>query len=69
MLRPLWQIIVTSYLFPSCTFSLDRLLELEKHVGKARLVVDVSCRKRGNDWFVAMNRWQDMTDMQVNKGM
>jgi phosphoribosylformimino-5-aminoimidazole carboxamide ribotide isomerase len=37
-------------------------------VGKDKLVVDVSCRKQGSDWVVAMNRWQDMTDMQVNKG-
>ncbi|UZJ51244.1 hypothetical protein CBS101457_000564 [Exobasidium rhododendri] len=61
------KIIVTSFLFPSCKFSLGRLTELEKLVGKDRLVVDVSCRKRGEHWVVAMNRWQDMTDMQVNK--
>jgi phosphoribosylformimino-5-aminoimidazole carboxamide ribotide isomerase len=59
---------VTSYLFPSCTFSLERLIQLEELVGKDRLVVDVSCRKRGDHWIVAMNRWQDMTDMRVNKG-
>lgn len=59
---------MTSYLFPSCSFALDRLIELEKLVGKDRLVVDVSCRKREGSWIVAMNRWQDMTDMKVNKG-
>jgi phosphoribosylformimino-5-aminoimidazole carboxamide ribotide isomerase len=59
---------VTSHLFPACTFSMERLTELENLVGKERLVVDVSCRKRGEEWIVAMNRWQDMTDMQVNKG-
>lgn len=28
-----------------------------------------SCRKKDDKWIVAMNRWQDMTDMEVNKGM
>lgn len=36
-------------------------------MGKERLVVDVSCRKRDGKWIVAMNRWQDMTDLEVNK--
>lgn len=66
--KQIWQVIVTSHLFPSCKFSLDRLIELETLVGKQRLVVDVSCRRKGDQWVVAMNRWQDLTDMQVNKG-
>ncbi|SNX87976.1 probable bifunctional protein related to glutathione S-transferase/ probable histidinol dehydrogenase [Melanopsichium pennsylvanicum] len=61
------KVIVTSYLFPSCRFSLERLKELSEKVGKENLVVDVSCRKRGDKWVVAMNRWQDMTDMEVDK--
>jgi len=28
-----------------------------------------SCRKLGDKWIVAMNKWQDMTDMEVNEGM
>jgi hypothetical protein len=27
-----------------------------------------SCRRRGDKWIVAMNRWQDLTDMEVNAG-
>lgn len=61
------KVIVTSWLFPSCRFSLNRLKELSNKVGKENLVVDVSCRKKGEKWIVAMNRWQDMTDMEVNK--
>lgn len=26
-----------------------------------------SCRKRSDKWIVAMNKWQTMTDMEVNK--
>lgn len=62
------KVIVTSYLFPSATYSPERLRNLAALVGKERLVVDVSCRKRGDKWVVAMNRWQDLTDMEVNRG-
>lgn len=62
------KVIVTSYLFPDCRFSLERLRALEAAVGKERLVVDISCRRTGDSWTVAMNRWQDLTDMQVTKG-
>lgn len=61
------KVIVTSYLFPSARFSLPRLQSLSRLVGRDRLVVDVSCRKLGDKWVVAMNKWQDHTDMHVNK--
>ena len=35
------KVIVTSYLFPDAKFSLERLQDLCKKVGKDRLVVDV----------------------------
>lgn len=61
------KVIVTSYLFPACRFSLERLQELEAAVGKERLVVDISCRRCGDEWVVAMNRWQDLTDMVLSQ--
>ncbi|KAF9534329.1 Phosphoribosylformimino-5-aminoimidazole carboxamide ribotide isomerase [Crepidotus variabilis] len=61
------KVIVTSYLFPHGKFSLENLKVISTGVGKERLVVDVSCRKRGDIWLVAMNKWQDITDMEVSK--
>lgn len=61
------KVIVTSYLFPGAKFSLERLQALATRIGKERLVVDVSCRRRDGKWIVAMNKWQDLTDMEVNK--
>ncbi|KAI9264859.1 Phosphoribosylformimino-5-aminoimidazole carboxamide ribotide isomerase [Phascolomyces articulosus] len=61
------KVIVTSYLFPDARFSKERLVDLCHRVGKDKLVVDVSCRRRDNKWIVAMNKWQTMTDMEVNK--
>ncbi|KAI9027422.1 hypothetical protein CLU79DRAFT_697429 [Phycomyces nitens] len=61
------KVIVTSYLFPGGHFDKQRLQDISKKVGKDRLVVDVSCRKKNEKWVVAMNKWQTMTDMEVNK--
>ena len=35
---------------------------------KSKLVIDLSCRKRGDGWLVAMNKWQTLTNMEVNEG-
>ncbi|KZS98055.1 Phosphoribosylformimino-5-aminoimidazole carboxamide ribotide isomerase [Sistotremastrum niveocremeum HHB9708] len=61
------KVIVTSYLFPDAKFSLSRLQKISTLVGPERLVVDISCRRRDSRWIVAMNKWQDLTDMEVNK--
>ncbi|KAG6821279.1 hypothetical protein H0H93_002389 [Arthromyces matolae] len=61
------KVIVTSYLFPRAKFSLEHLQKVSSAVGKDRLVVDVSCRRRGDKWLVAMNKWQDITDMEVSE--
>lgn len=34
---------------------------------KDKLVIDLSCRKQGGGWVVAMNKWQDLTDMELNE--
>ncbi|KAF8592116.1 Phosphoribosylformimino-5-aminoimidazole carboxamide ribotide isomerase [Ramaria rubella] len=61
------KVIVTSFLFPSARFSLDRLRDISSLVGKNRLVIDVSCRRKNEGWYVAMNKWQDIADMEVNQ--
>ncbi|KAF5389127.1 hypothetical protein D9757_004884 [Collybiopsis confluens] len=62
------KVIVTSYLFPSGKLSLQRLETISSIVGKDKLVIDVSCRKKEEKWFVAMNKWQDITEMEVCQG-
>lgn len=34
---------------------------------KSKLVIDLSCRRVNSSWFVAMNKWQDLTDMEVTE--
>jgi phosphoribosylformimino-5-aminoimidazole carboxamide ribotide isomerase len=62
------KVIITSYLFPGARFDRKRLEEVERVVGKDKLVIDVSCRRRGSSWVVAMNGWKDLTDIEVNAG-
>ncbi|KAK9456363.1 hypothetical protein V1511DRAFT_497309 [Dipodascopsis uninucleata] len=61
------KVIVTSYLFPDAKFNLKRLESLVQTVGKDRLVIDLSCRRRGDEWIVAMNKWQTLTETKITK--
>ena len=40
-------VIVTSYVFRDGKLDFENLAKLEKEVGKKRIVLDLSCRKRG----------------------
>ncbi len=59
-------IIVTSYLFQDGAFSSERLQELVKAVGKDRIVLDLSCRRRGSTYFIVTDRWQTFTQTPVH---
>ncbi|KAJ3218777.1 Enzyme that catalyzes the fourth step in the histidine pathway [Dinochytrium kinnereticum] len=61
------KVIVTSWLFPSAKFSEERLRQISEKIGTDQLVVDVSCKVRDSKWVVAMNKWQTLTDMEVNE--
>ncbi|EPX71533.1 1-(5-phosphoribosyl)-5-[(5-phosphoribosylamino) methylideneamino]imidazole-4-carboxamide isomerase [Schizosaccharomyces octosporus yFS286] len=61
------KVIVTSWLFPNGQFDLERLKTISDLVGKDRLVVDVSCRRRENGWFAAINKWQTVTEFEISK--
>jgi len=60
-------VIVTSVLFDeSGGFRGEALAALEKEVGRERLVIDLSCRRDADGWYVATNRWQTRTRMRVD---
>jgi phosphoribosylformimino-5-aminoimidazole carboxamide ribotide isomerase len=60
-------VIVTSFIFLDGQLSTERLAQIEKKVGKKRLVLDLSCRKRDGRYWVTCDRWQTFTSLQVNK--
>ncbi|HEY3664903.1 MAG TPA: phosphoribosylformimino-5-aminoimidazole carboxamide ribotide isomerase, partial [Polyangiaceae bacterium] len=60
------QVIVTSWLFQAGQVDFERLASLERKIGKQRLVIDLSCRRRGDDYWVVTDRWQTFTDVRVS---
>jgi len=34
---------------------------------KDKLVIDLSCRRKDDKWFVATNKWQTITDFELNQ--
>ncbi len=59
-------VIVTSYVFSKGHMDMDKLNALVNAVGKNRLVLDLSCRKRDGQFWIVTDRWQNFTKMAVN---
>jgi phosphoribosylformimino-5-aminoimidazole carboxamide ribotide isomerase len=59
-------VIVTSWVFREGKVDFARLDELVKIVGKEKLVLDLSCRKRDENYFVVTDRWQKFTELEMN---
>lgn len=61
---------MTSWLFPRGRVEVERLEELVRKVGGiGRVVIDLSCRRVGGKWMVAMERWSRITEVEVCKGL
>jgi phosphoribosylformimino-5-aminoimidazole carboxamide ribotide isomerase len=58
-------VIVTSHVFRDGRIDWPRLEELVKAVGRERLVLDLSCRRRGDDYCVVTDRWQKFTEERL----
>jgi phosphoribosylformimino-5-aminoimidazole carboxamide ribotide isomerase len=59
-------VIVTSWVFREGKVDWERLADLVKLIGKARLILDLSCRKRDGNYFVVTDRWQKFTDVVLS---
>jgi phosphoribosylformimino-5-aminoimidazole carboxamide ribotide isomerase len=62
-------VIVTSYVFKNGKINYTNLRKLVKAVGKERIVLDLSCkRKEGeSDYYVVTDRWQKFTDVKLSE--
>lgn len=54
-------VIVTSYVFRAGQIYEDRLKEMLALVGRDKLVLDLSCRKKNDSYYVVTDRWQKFT--------
>ena len=59
-------VIVTSHVFKDGTIDYQRLDELKNTVSKEHLVLDLSCRKKGDDYYIVTDRWQKFTDVKIS---
>jgi len=59
-------LIVTSYLFEGGELSADRLERIKRETGTEHLVLDLSCRRTESGWNIATDRWQTITNTQID---
>ena len=59
-------VIVTSYVFKEGQIFADRLKEMQTLVGRDKLVIDLSCRKKGDAYYVVTDRWQKFTNTRIS---
>jgi phosphoribosylformimino-5-aminoimidazole carboxamide ribotide isomerase len=60
-------VIVTSWVFRDGQVDWARLAQLVEAIGKTRLVLDLSCRRRGAGYLVVTDRWQKFTDLAISR--
>lgn len=51
-------VIITSWVFHNGVIDYDRLKQITKAIGKKHLVLDLSCRRRADEYIIVTDRWQ-----------
>lgn len=62
-------VIVTSYVFRDGEIHWANLEKMAKCVGSERLVLDLSCKKDGDEYIVVTDRWQHPTDVILSRDL
>ncbi len=58
-------VIVTSYVFRDGRLNYENLRKISAEAGKEHLVLDLSCRRRDDDYYIVTDRWQKFTDVKL----
>ena len=58
-------VIVTSYVFKNGKIDYENLSNISNTVGKDNLVLDLSCRKKDNRYYIVTDRWQKFTEVYI----
>jgi phosphoribosylformimino-5-aminoimidazole carboxamide ribotide isomerase len=58
-------VIVTSWVFHDGKIDMERLQRLTRIVGKERLVLDLSCRKKDREYIIVTDRWQKFSQETI----
>ncbi len=60
-------VIVTSFVFQNGTINWEHCAAIAKAVGKHNLVLDLSCKRKHNRYYIVTDRWQHFTDVTVTQ--
>lgn len=66
-------VIVTSFVFQNGKIQYENLKKLVEKIGKEKLVLDLSCRKKkdgeleSKEYYIVTNRWQNYTDVVLTE--
>ncbi|MFC1736737.1 phosphoribosylformimino-5-aminoimidazole carboxamide ribotide isomerase [Candidatus Hydrogenedentota bacterium] len=60
-------VIITSWAFTGDELDIGKLDAIGRKIGRERLVIDLSCRRRDDTWFVAKDRWQTVTNFEITR--
>ena len=60
-------VIVTSFVFSGGRIDMENLERMRRAVGREHLVLDLSCRRRGDGrYYIVTDRWQKFTDTPLD---
>lgn len=59
-------VIVTSFVFQDGKIHYENLNKLVQAIGKEKLVLDLSCRKKDGIYYIVTDRWQKFTQVKVS---
>jgi phosphoribosylformimino-5-aminoimidazole carboxamide ribotide isomerase len=60
-------VIVTSFIFQNGQIRYDNLKKLVQAIGREKIVIDVSCRKRDGEYYVVTDRWQHFSEVRMSE--
>lgn len=58
-------VIVTSYVFSGGSIKYENLEKLKDKIGKNKIVLDLSCRKKDGSYYIVTDRWQNYTKVKL----
>ena len=60
-------VIVTSYVFRDGEIHYENLERMVRAAGKKHLVLDLSCRRKDDDYYIVTDRWQKFTRVKLTR--
>ena len=60
-------VIVTSYVFKDGKIHYENLEKLKKEVGSEHIVIDLSCRRKEDEYYIVTDRWQKYTETKLTE--